>query len=83
MKFDEFLKLSEEEQRAVYVDPEQLEQVETERDSYKDENEQLKKSNAELKESERETKKLNMTLARQVNVKPKRSSEEVLHDMFK
>ena len=54
-----------------------------ERDSLKEENEKL---SAEMKEREKElaeTKKLNFTLARQVDRAPKASVEEVINSLFK
>lgn len=49
-----------------------------ERDSLRDENAQLKETNAQLTAETAETKKLNYTLARQLDTKPRATFEETL-----
>lgn len=83
MKYEDFMALTEEEQRAAYISQEELDNITAERDSYRDENTRLQADNAEIKKSEAETKKLNYTLARKLDTAPKKDAEELLHDMFK
>lgn len=68
---------------------EQLEQerarvsdLEAERDSLREELEQARARNQELQTENSETKKLNFTLARQLDTKPKKTFDETLIAMF-
>ena len=83
MTYDEFMALSEDEQRASYIESAALDDITAERDSYKNENEELVKQNKALKEENRKTKELNYTLTRKISVEPKKSAEEIINDMFK
>lgn len=56
--------------------------LEAERDSLKEELEQTRARNQELQTENSETKKLNYTLARQLDTKPKKSFDETLVEMF-
>lgn len=84
MRLDEFLQLDETTQAATLATYETLETSNTdliaERDSLSEENatlrEQLENNNKELLE----TKKLNYTLARNINRKPDKSFDETLLD---
>ena len=53
-----------------------------ERDSLLEELAQVKDQNESLIAENAETKKLNFTLARQLNTKPRQSAEQALVDMF-
>ena len=57
--------------------------LEAERDSLKEENTQLSAKLAEQTAELVDTKKLNFTLARQVDRTPRRGVEEVINDLFK
>lgn len=57
--------------------------LEAERDSLREENNQLTSRLAEEAAELAETKKLNFTLARQVDRTPRRGVEEVINDLFK
>lgn len=60
-----------------------LKTVEAERDSFKTENDSLKAAAAKTEADLKSAKELNFTLARKINTEqPKRSSEELLHEMF-
>lgn len=56
--------------------------LEAERDSLREELEQTRARNQELQTENNETKKLNFTLARQLDTKPKMSFDETLVAMF-
>lgn len=56
--------------------------LEAERDSLREELEQTQERNQELQTENSETKKLNFTLARQLDTKPKKSFDETLIAMF-
>lgn len=56
--------------------------LEAERDSLREELEQTRARNQELQTENSETKKLNFTLARQLDTKPKKSFDETLVAMF-
>lgn len=62
----------------------QVQNLEAERDSFKEENENLKAESKKLNEEITNTKKLNFTLARSLDTsgKPK-GVEDTLHEMFK
>ena len=62
----------------------QVENLEAERDSFKEENERLKKNEKKLSDDLQQTKKLNFTLARSLDTSGKtRGVEDTLHEMFK
>ena len=56
--------------------------LESERDSLREELEQTRARNQELQTENSETKKLNFTLARQLDTKPKKTFDETLVAMF-
>lgn len=61
----------------------QVQNLEAERDSFKEENEKLKENEKKLSDDLQQTKKLNFTLARQVDTSSKKASvEDTLHAMF-
>lgn len=83
MTYDEFMALSEDEQRASYIESAALDDLTAERDSFKAENETLSKQLKDLQEENRKTKELNFTLSRKLSVEPKKSAEEILNELFK
>ena len=56
--------------------------LEAERDSLREELEQTRARNEELQTENSETKKLNFTLARQLDTKPRQTAEQALVEMF-
>lgn len=84
MDYDAFKSLSEDEQRAAYIESGTLDDLTAERDSLKTENEALRGQLTAAQESEKKTKEVNYTLSRQLNLAgPKTDPEELLHEMFK
>lgn len=84
MDFETYKELTEDEQRAAFIEQKTVDDLTAECDSFKSENDRLRKELADLKESERKTKEVNYTLSRQLNVGAKKAdAEQVLHDMFK
>ena len=62
----------------------QVQNLEAERDSFKEENEKLKENEKKLSDDLQQTKKLNFTLARSLDTSGKsRGVEDTLHEMFK
>ena len=62
----------------------QVENLEAERDSFKEENERLKENEKKFSADLQQTKKLNFTLARSLDTSGKtRGVEDTLHEMFK
>ena len=62
----------------------QVQNLEAERDSFKEENENLKAESQKLNTELANTKKLNFTLARSLDTSGKtRGVEDTLHEMFK
>ena len=62
----------------------QVQNLEAERDSFKEENERLKENEKKLSDDLQQTKKLNFTLARSLDTSGKtRGVEDTLHEMFK
>ena len=59
-----------------------ISELEAERDSFKEENEALKIRDTEREQELANTRKLNYTLARQVDTKKKSTFEETLVDMY-
>ena len=86
MELKEFKELSEEDQSALLTKLNETailyDDMEAERDSFKNENEQLQKELSELKTEMKKTKELNFTLARSVKREPDKSAEDILHEMF-
>lgn len=86
MTYDEYKTLTEDEQRALYnaMDEKSVlyDDMEAERDSFKNENDQLKSEISEVKTEMKKTKELNFTLARSARSEPKKSAEDILHEMF-
>ena len=86
MELKEFKELSEEDQSALLIKLNETailyDDMEAERDSFKNENEKLQKEISELKSEMKKTKELNFTLARSVKREPDKSAEDILHEMF-
>lgn len=62
----------------------QVQNLEAECDSFKEENEKLKENEKKLSDDLQQTKKLNFTLARSLDTSRKtRGVEDTLHEMFK
>ena len=62
----------------------QVQNLEAERDSFKEENEKLKENETKLSNELQNTKKLNFTLARSLDTSGKtKGVEDTLHEMFK
>ena len=62
----------------------QVQNLEAERDSFKEENEKLKENETKLSNELQQTKKLNFTLARSLDTSGKtKGVEDTLHEMFK
>ena len=62
----------------------QVQNLEAERDSFREENERLKENEKKLSDDLQQTKKLNFTLARSLDTSGKtRGVEDTLHEMFK
>ena len=87
MTFDEYKALTEDEQKALFASMEEksilYDDMEAERDSFKNENDKMKNDLQELKTEMKKTKELNFTLARSVKSEPAKSAEDILHEMFK
>lgn len=87
MTLEDFRNLSDEEQSAYIKASEdtsiRLMDLETERDSFKNENEKLKSDYGNIEKELRKTKELNFTLARKIdNSAGMKTAEEILNDMF-
>lgn len=62
----------------------QVNNLEAERDSFKEENENLKENEKKLSDDLQQTKKLNFTLARSLDTSGRtKGVEDTLHEMFK
>lgn len=87
MTYDEYNSLTDEEKSAVYSAMDEkailFDDMEAERDSFKNENDNLRKEIAELRTEMKKTKELNFTLARSVKTEPEKSAEDILHEMFR
>ena len=83
MRYEEFTTLSADEQAAVFISSETLDDITAERNSLQTENEQLQQQLAELREDNRKTKEMNYTLTRRLSAEPAKSAEEYLNEMFK
>ena len=87
MTLEDFRNLTEEEQSAYIKASEdnnsKVMDLETERDSFKNENEKLKSDYGNIEKELRKTKELNFTLARKIdNSAGMKTAEEILNDMF-
>lgn len=86
MDLKEFNELSDEDKSALLTKLNETailyDDMEVERDSFKNENEQLQKELSGLKTELKKTKELNFTLARSVKREPDKSAEDILHEMF-
>lgn len=67
---------------ASLLDSDEMTEARAERDSLREENEKLITESAKNKQELAETKKLNFTLARQIDRGPQKSLEEMLNDLF-
>ena len=78
--------MTEEEIRALQEAAEesarQIADLTAERDSLREENEQLRTASQEAQKELAETKKMNFTLARQMDRQPAKSAEEIINEMF-
>lgn len=83
MNYDDFKALTEEEQKAAYIDSSRLDDLEAEKNSFKTENEDLNKKVKELQEELRKTKEMNFSLSRKVAAEPVRSAEDIMNELFK
>lgn len=86
MTLEEFNTLEDAEKESLLstFNPQTVDNLEAERDSFKNELEELKEQYGLLKEENKKTKELNFTLGRRLNVENKKQdAEEILHDMFK
>ena len=83
MDYDAFKSLSEDEQRAAYIESSTLDDLEAERNSFKDENERLNNQIKEIREELRKTKEMNFSLSRKVAAEPKKSAEDIMNELFK
>ena len=86
MTYEEFKTLTEEEQKAIFTSLDEkgvlFDDMEAERDSFKNENEKLRSENSDIRSEMKKTKELNFTLARSVKTDPPKSAEDILHEMF-
>lgn len=86
MTYEEFKTLTEEEQKAIFTSLDEkgvlYDDMEAERDSFKNENEKLRSENSDIRSEMKKTKELNFTLARSVKTDPPKSAEDILHEMF-
>ena len=86
MDLKEFNELSDEDKSALLTKLNETailyDDMEAERDSFKNENEKLQKEISDLKSEMKKTKELNFTLARSIKRDPDKSAEDILHEMF-
>lgn len=83
MTYDEFRALSEEEQRAAFIESGAYDDLEAERNSLREENEELRKNMERISESARKTKEMNYTLVRRLDTGAKKQDAcEILNEMF-
>lgn len=90
MTYDDFISIEDEnERRTVFQAMDDAgvlyDDMEAERNSFKDENEKLRDELKDLKAEMKKTKELNFTLARTVDQSKAtaQSAEDILHSMFK
>ena len=69
-------------QQELEAERTRVEELTAERDSLREENETIKQEMEQVRTEASETKKLNYTLARQLDTKPKKSFDETLISMF-
>ena len=69
-------------QQELEAERARVEELTAERDSLKEENETIRQEMDQVRAEASETKKLNYTLARQLDTKPKKSFDETLIAMF-
>ena len=69
-------------QQDLEAERSRVEELTAERDSLREENETIRNEMEQIKTEASETKKLNYTLARQLDTKPKKSFDETLIAMF-
>lgn len=86
MELKEFNELSDDDKSALLTKLNETailyDDMEAERDSFKNENEKLQKEILDLKSEMKKTKELNFTLARSIKREPDKSAEDILHEMF-
>lgn len=90
MTYDDFLSIEDEtERRNIFQAMDDAgvlyDDMEAERNSFKEENEKLRDELKEVKTEMKKTKEMNFTLARTVDRSGStaQSAEDILHDMFK
>ncbi len=90
MTYDDFLSIEDEtERRNIFQAMDDAgvlyDDMEAERNSFKEENEKLRDELKEVKAEMKKTKEMNFTLARTVDRSgaTAQSAEDILHDMFK
>lgn len=90
MTYDDFISIEDEnERRTVFQAMDDAgvlyDDMEAERNSFKEENDKLRDEIKEIKAEMKKTKELNFTLARTVDQSKgaAQSAEDILHDMFK
>ena len=90
MTYEDFMSIEDEnERKAVFQSMDDagvlFDDMEAERNSFKDENEKLKNEMQDLRAEMKKTKELNFTLARTVDATKgqTQSAEDILHEMFK
>lgn len=84
MTYEELTVMTEEERRnALDAEANRINDLEAERDSFKNENDKLLSENKKLEEELKKTKELNFTLGRKVNTATTKSAEELLNELFK
>ena len=69
-------------QQELEAERSRVEELTAERDSLREENETIRQEMDQVRSEASETKKLNYTLARQLDTKPKKSFDETLIAMF-
>ena len=90
MTYEDFINIEDENERKRIFEAMDdagvlYDDMEAERNSFKDENDKLKTEMQDLKAEMKKTKELNFTLARTVDQSKNtvQSAEDILHDMFK
>lgn len=83
MTYDEFRALSEDEQRAAFIESSTYDDLEAERNSLRDENKELREKMQQISESARKAKEMNYTLVRRLDTGAKKQDAcEILNEMF-
>lgn len=83
MTYDEFIALSEDEQRAAYIESGAYDDLEAERNSLRDENTQLRAQMKEISDSARKVKEMNYSLVRRLDTGAKKQDAcDILNEMF-